>query len=207
MSTADFVIVREHPNLVSYVDLLQRKNAESLSFYPLSVFEREAERRRVWLGLLNSEPCGYIYMGAVGTDVRCHQVCVQYDARRKLYGASLVAAVEEYAERAGARSMTLRCGFDLEANAFWPSLSYRCIDTVPGGVRRMRQINVWRKYLQPPLFAGPSISPSKGKTDASIWRKRSSNQSQSRFARGKRLIDYRESLLEDGEAKPRECWR
>lgn len=93
----DFVIVREHSNLVTYVDSLQRKNAEALSFYPLSAFEREAAKGRIFLGLLNGEPCGYIYVGAAPGDLKCHQVCIQYDVRRRLYGACLVQAMEDYA--------------------------------------------------------------------------------------------------------------
>ena len=39
----DFQIVKVHPSLIAYVDSLQKKNAEALSFYPKCVFEREAE--------------------------------------------------------------------------------------------------------------------------------------------------------------------
>jgi len=42
----DFVIVKEHPSLIEYIDGLQRKNAEALSFYPKQVFEREAAWRK-----------------------------------------------------------------------------------------------------------------------------------------------------------------
>src|SRR4051812_41097122 len=108
----DFVVVREHPSLLTFVDALQRKNVDALSFYPRQVFEREAERGRLFLGLLNGEPCGYIYTGS-GADgiVRCHQVCIEYDARRRLYGATLVAVMEEAAERMKAHTIRLRCGF------------------------------------------------------------------------------------------------
>ena len=54
----DFVIVKDHPLLIKYVDGLQRKNAECLSFYPLSVFEREKDNGRLFLGLLNNQPSG-----------------------------------------------------------------------------------------------------------------------------------------------------
>src|SRR5262245_60657615 len=103
----DFIVVQEHPSLISYIDGLQRKNAEALSFYPRQVFEREQEKGRLFLGLLNGEPCGYIYVGALARDVKCHQVCIQYDARRRLYGAAIVSVMEAYAE--GATSITLRC--------------------------------------------------------------------------------------------------
>lgn len=191
----EFCIVQEHPSLIAYVDGLQKKNAEALSFYPKQVFEREAAKGRIFLGLLNGEPCGYIYMGAVAVDVKCHQVCIQYDARRRLYGAALVAAMEEYAERANAGSITLRCGFDLEANDFWATMGYGVIASHIGGVRRMRTINVWRKELQPGLFAPVHIEPARGETDARVWRKHKSTGLVTQFVRGKRMRDYRAMLL------------
>jgi hypothetical protein len=198
----NFAVVRTHPNLITYVDSLQRKNAEALSFYPRAVFEREAENGRLFLGLLDGEPCGYIYAGAIGVDVRCHQVCIQYDARRRLYGAGLVAAMEEYADRGHAATVTLRCGFDLDANDFWRSLGYDCIAVRDGGVRRLRKINVWRKAIRPGLFLDMAVEPAIGKTDASVWRKHKSTGVVTQFARGKRLADYRALVLNPSEARP-----
>ena len=187
----DFVIVKTHPNLLVYVDSLQKKNAEALSFYPKQVFEREAEKGRIFLGLLNGEPCGYIYVGAKGLDVKCHQVCIQYDARRRLYGAALVQALEDY--------ITLRCGFDLEANQFWSSEGYRCVDVQDGGIRRMRKINVWRKQLMPMLFEDIAVEPAVGKVDASVWRKNKQTGLVTQFARGKSMKDYRAKVI--GQSK------
>ena len=190
----DFVVVQEHPSLIDYIDALQRKNAEQLSFYPRQVFEREQAKGRLFLGLLNGEPCGYIYVGAFGIDVKCHQVCIQYDARRRLYGASIAAVMEAYAEECKAASITLRCGFDLEANEFWKALGYNVISVVNGGVRRMRKINIWRKQLAPELFETIHIEPAVGKVDASLWRKNKTTGIVTQFNRGKRLADYRAKL-------------
>ena len=104
-------------------------------------------------------------------DVKCHQVCIEYDARRNLYGAALVSVMENYANEGNASSITLRCGFDLDANTFWKSLGYICIAHHRGGARRMRTINVWRKQLYPALFDSIELIPASGKTDASLWRK------------------------------------
>jgi GNAT superfamily N-acetyltransferase len=193
----DFQVVRVHPNLLLFVDQLQRKNAESLSFYPKCVFERESEKGRIFLGLLNGQPCGYLYVGAGGTDVKCHQVCIEYDARRKLYGASLVVAMEEYAQERGAYTLTLRCGFDLDANIFWKELGYKCIGVEEGGIRRMRKINIWRKQIRPDLFEIVEIEPSVGKTNASAWRKNKRTGIVTQFIRGKRLKEYRAIVLSD----------
>ena len=185
-----------HPDMLIYVDGLQRKNAEALSFYPNQVFERESEKGRVYLGLLNGEPCGYIYRGALKGDVRCHQVCIQYDARRRLYGAQLVACLEADAQDAKCNGITLRCGFDLEANEFWQSMGYQCVNIQDGGVRRMRKINVWRKPLQPQLFDDLHMEPAVGKVDASLWRRNKETGVVTQFIRGKGMREYRAKLEE-----------
>ena len=200
--TNDFVVVQKHPEIISYVDSLQKKNAEALSFYPTAVFEREVEKGRIFLGLLNNEPCGYLYAGAQSIkDVKLHQVCIQYDARRRLYGAMIVAAMEQYASEGMATSITLRCGFDLEANDFWGSLGYKCIAHQIGGVRRMRTINVWRKWLQDELFETVAIEPAVGKTDSSVWRKHKQTGIVSQFVRGKKMDQYRAKLVESTNDK------
>ena len=191
----DFIIVKDHPDLLIYIDMLQKKNAEQLSFYPKQVFEREAKNGRLYLGLLNGQPCGYIYVGAAGGDVKCHQVCIQYDLRRKLYGAMLVVAMETYANESSSNSITLRCGFDLDANQFWKELGYNCIAIQDGGIRRRRKINIWRKYLLPQMFEPVWIEPVEGKTDASLWRKHKSTGIVSQFDRGKKLDAYRLKIL------------
>lgn len=191
----DFVIVKEHPSMLLFIDALQKKNAEALSFYPNQVFEREQKNGRLYLGLLNGEPAGYIYVGAAGGDVKCHQVCIQYDARRKLYGAMLVLAMESYANASFSNSITLRCGFDLDANKFWKEMGYNCIAVQDGGVRRMRKINVWRKYLKVQMFEPIWVEPVEGKTDASLWRKHKQTGIITGFNRGKKMKDYRLILL------------
>jgi hypothetical protein len=191
----DFIIVKEHPEMLTYIDLLQRKNAEALSFYPKQVFEREQKNGRLFLGLLNNQPCGYIYVGASGGDVKCHQVCIEYDARRKLYGAMLVIAMEDYAKNGSSNSVSLRCGFDLDANKFWSELGYNCINIVDGGIRRMRKINIWRKYLKPQLFDDIILEPATGKTDASLWRKHKETGIITGFNRGKQLQQYKMKLI------------
>ena len=192
-----FQIVKVHPSLITYVDSLQKKNAEALSFYPKCVFEREAENGRIFLGLLNGEPAGYLYVGARGNDVKCHQVCIEYDARRRLYGAALVQAMEDYAQ--GAYTITLRCGFDLDANTFWAGMGYECVGIQDGGIRRMRKINVWRKSLQIELFEDTIIQPAVGKVDASIWRKNKQTGLVTQFVRGKAMRDYRAMIVKADE--------
>jgi hypothetical protein len=191
----DFVVLQTHPALVDYIDALQKKNAEALAFFPRQVFEREQDKGRLFLGMLNGEPCGYLYVGAVGKDVKCHQVCIQYDARRRLYGAAIVAVMEQYATEGHATSITLRCGFDLDANDFWKSMGYACVAHQPGGARRMRTINVWRKQLLPELFETLAIEAAVGVVDASVWRRNKKTGTVTQFVRGKAMQDYRATLV------------
>jgi len=187
----DFVIIKEHPLLLKYVDSLQKKNAEALSFYPMTVFEREKEKGRLFLSLLNGEPCGYIYAGAFKRETRCHQVCIEFDARRNLYASALVCAVEEEALKNNSYALVLRCGFDLEANLFWKNLDYKCVDIQDGGIRRNRKINIWRKQLQPELFEDIHIEPASGKTSQILWSKHKQTGIVNAFHRGKSLKDYK----------------
>lgn len=191
----DFVVVQDHPQMLVYIDSLQKKNAESLSFYPQQVFEREKEKGRLFLGILNGQPCGYIYAGAQSTTVKCHQVCIQYDARLRQYGAALVSALEEYACQGNATAVSLRCGFDIDANKFWKALGYEVVAIVDGGVRRMRKINVWRKQLLPELFETVALEPAIGKTDASVWRKNKKTGLITVFNRGKVLSQYKKIIV------------
>lgn len=201
--STDFVVVKHHPRMIEFVDSLQRKNAEQLSFYPRQVFEREADKGRIFLGLLNNEPCGYLYAGAQCRDVKLHQVCIEYDARRSLYGAAVVAVMEGYANDCRAASVTLRCGFDIEANDFWSAMGYVCIAHHKGGVRRMRTINVWRKWLGNDLFSDIEIEPARGVADGSIWRRHKKTGIVTQFARGKAMNDYRSRIIEESESASR----
>lgn len=174
---------------LSYIDSLQRKNAEELAFYPTQVFEREIENFRIILAKVNAEPAGYIYHGALGHSCKIHQACIQYDLRGQLYGAALVRNIIELANAANVLSITLRCGSDIAANQFWRAMGFHCEAVTQGGVRRMRDINCWRYDLQSPLFSTP-VQPSDKKKDASVWAKRGS-VSGNRYARGKKLQAYR----------------
>jgi len=191
----DFAVVTAHPSMLDYIDALQKKNAEALSFYPRQVFEREVENGRLFLAMLNGQPCGYIYAGAQNADVKLHQVCIQYDARRRWYGAALVQVVEHYANEGKAYTVTLRCGFDIEANEFWKALGYGVVAIHDGGIRRMRKINVWQKQLMPSLFEPIYVEPERGKTSAAVWAKHKQTGLITGFHRGKTMKKYRALVL------------
>ena len=181
-----------------YIDHLQRANAEELSFYPLSVFEREVENLRVLIAWVNGEPAGYIYHGAFGRICRIHQACIEYDLRGQLYGAALIRFLILLCDQAGCASVTLRCGSDIEANGFWKAMGFHCEAIKAGGVRRMRDINCWRRDMFPQMF-DTAIEPSERKQDSSHWRRRTVSLD-NQFLRGKALDNYRLQII--GEEKP-----
>ena len=123
----DFVTRNAVANDLTYIDHLQRKNAEELAFFPKQVFEREVEKNRLILAELNNEPCGYIYHGAFGIVCRIHQACIQYDLRGQLYGAALVRDLIARCEVNQTSTIKLRCGSDIEANNFWRAMGFVCL--------------------------------------------------------------------------------
>jgi GNAT superfamily N-acetyltransferase len=178
---------------IAFIDDLQRKNAEELSFYPSCVFEREVENGRIILARVNGEPAGYIYHGAFSPVCKIHQACIHYDLRGQLYGSALVRFFRSLCEAAGVMSITLRCGSDIAANGFWAAMGFDCQSVTPGGVRRMRDINEWRLDMSPQLFT-TSVLPSDKAQDASLWRKHKDG-TKSQFMRGKDMADYRALIL------------
>jgi len=180
---------------LTYIDSLQRKNAEQLAFYPKQVFEREVDNHRILLARVNNDPAGYIYHGSFGETLKIHQACIQYDLRGKLYGAELVRFLIKMASGMASNAISLRCGSDIEANGFWRSMGFECERVTQGGIRRRRDINHWFLQLQPTLFSMIITEPSKKKKDASVWAKgRKKGFSQNSFRRGKSTVDYRKSI-------------
>lgn len=175
---------------LTYIDHLQKKNAEDLAFYPKQVFEREVENYRVLLARVNGEPAGYIYHGALSPIVKIHQACIEYDLRGQLYGAALVRHLIDIAAGYQCLSITLRCGSDIAANGFWRAMGFYCQGVTAGGIRRMRDINNWRYDMQPQLFVSEQ-QPSDKKKSAALWRKHKDANPISSMARGKALTQHR----------------
>ena len=186
------------PADLTYVDFLQRRNAEDLSFYPLSVLEREMGPRRVLLAEVNGEPAGYLYHGSLSSPtLRIHQACIQYDLRGYLYGAALVRWLADVGTASGSQEIALRCGSDIAANGFWRAMGFECVAVTQGGARRMRDINAWRLPLADQLFA-ITVPPSAREKSASAWAKarKQGISLGSQFKRGQELADYR-ALIEE----------
>src|SRR3954452_11940830 len=134
-------IVRAAPADLPYVVHLQKRHADALGFLPRAALAEKIERGQVWLSLENGEPAGFLHHGSLAVpEVRIFQAAVQYDARRRHLGLSLVQRVVDRAAAAGARGISLRCLSFLDANAFWEAAGFALLATEPGakGV-----LNVW----------------------------------------------------------------
>ena len=181
-----------------FIDYLQKNNSEDLSFYPKQVFERELEKNRILLALVNKQHAGYLYHGSFGTHtLKIHQACIEYDLRGNWYGAGLVKTLEEMCLIKFKKGISLRCGSDIAANSFWQLMDFKCVDIQKGGARRMRDINVWYKELDKDLFGFDVLVPSTKKKDSSFWRKREEKKQQNIMLRGKALLDYRKLITEE----------
>ena len=186
---------------MTYIDFLQKKNAEDLSFYPLSVLEREMAHHRVLLAEVNGQPAGYLYHGSLSSPtLRIHQACIQYDLRGYLYGAALVRWLVDIGAVAGSQEIALRCGSDIAANGFWRAMGFECIAVTQGGARRMRDINAWRLALTDQLFEF-SVAPSSREKSASAWTKarKAGIGLGSQFKRGQDLAEYRRIIEESAK--------
>lgn len=88
---------------LSYIDKLQRQNADDLAFYPLTTLEKAIDDRHVLTCEDNGEPAGYLWFGAVrpGYDVTIYQACVDYDSRRRYLGWGMVADLIALAKAGG----------------------------------------------------------------------------------------------------------
>jgi hypothetical protein len=186
---------------LTFIDYLQKKNAEDLSFYPKQVFEREIPNQRVLLALVNKQHAGYLYHGSISSQkpIKIHQACIEYDLRGNWYGAGLVGTLEDMGKINSVHGVSLRCGSDISANSFWKLMGFKCVSITEGGIRRMRDINTWFKELNPDLFSFDILEPSEKKKDSSIWAKRKKDKKQNSMLRGKALLDYRKTILEEHE--------
>lgn len=128
-----------------YMMALQRANRESVGGLPEPALRERIERGAAWLGEINGDPISYLLCDLRAGILRIPQACVQYDARRRTYGQAIVtAAFEHYSPF---NEVRLRCAADLEANLFWRSLGFTCVNIELGGKRRGRLINCWQLWL------------------------------------------------------------
>jgi len=172
---------------ISYVDKLQRENADDLAFYPLTTLEKALEDGHVVTCEDNGEAAGYLWFGAVrgGYDVTIYQACVDYDSRRRHLGWSMVAKLVAIGNAGGATGIRLKCASSADSNEFWQAAGFHCTRVTPGGIKRGRDLNHYRTDLQPGLFTIPGVIPSEKPIDLRAYQaqKRMGVSMPSRFSR------------------------
>ena len=172
---------------VSYVDKLQRENADDLAFYPLETLRRAMDAGHVVSCEDNGDPAGYLWFGALrgGYDVTIYQACVDYSSRRRHLGWGMVAELVNMATVAGATGIRLKCASSADSNEFWQAAGFVCTRVQPGGIKRGRDLNCYRTDIQVGLFTFPDVVPSERPIDLRSYnqRKREGEAMPSRFSR------------------------
>lgn len=171
----------------TYLDKLQRENAEDLAFYPLTTLAKALEGGHVIGCTDNDEPAGYLWFGALrpGYDTIIYQAAVDYDSRRRYLGWGMVGELVRLATAAGATGIRLKCASSSESNEFWAAAGFACVRVTKGGQKRARDLNWWRTELQPGLFTFDDVDPSDKPVDLTEYQalKRAGVKLPSRFSR------------------------
>jgi len=167
------LITSESAEWLTYIDNLQRRNADDLAFYPLATLEKAMASGHVIQYQENAQPGGYLWFGAVrpGFDVIIYQACIDYDLRRQHHGFSLVAQLSQVGRAGGATGIRLKCASSAESNRFWGAAGFYVTDVRAGGIKRGRDINCYRSDLVPALLQPPSIEASTKPIDLTAYNK------------------------------------
>ena len=174
--------------IVTYIDYLQKQNADDLAFYPLTALEKAIEDNSIITCTDNDDPAGYIWHGPCvsGKDTVIYQACVDYDSRRRHLGWEMVKELINMCNTSGATGIRLRCASSSESNEFWRLIGFYCTKISASGTRRRREINHWRTDIQTPLFTVEHIEPSSAPIDDALYHKNYRTKTQklpSKFSR------------------------
>ena len=172
---------------VSYVDKLQRANADDLAFYPITTLAKAIEDGHVIACEDNGESAGYLWFGALvgGRDVTIYQACVDYDSRRRHLGFGMVAELLAIAKAAQCTGIRLKCASSADSNEFWQAAGFHCTRVTPGGIKRGRDLNWYRTDIVEGLFTIPAVEASERPIDLTEYQrlKREAVKMPSRFSR------------------------
>ena len=160
-------------NLVTYIDHLQKQNADDLAFYPLTTLEKAIENHSVITCEDNGEVAGYLWFGSInqGADTIIYQACVDYDSRMRHLGYGMVKELLELCTSGGSMGIRLKCASSSESNVFWKGIGFYCTRVKQGGIKRNRELNYWRTDIQNPLFIVDEVEPSTKPIDLRSYHK------------------------------------
>lgn len=134
-----------------YVLGLARKHYEEIGFLPAPKLEEYRDAGQLWVADENGEPCGFLMWGRGWPVLRVYQVCIQYDAQRRLHGAQLVGRLINKAEAEGYERISCWVADDIPANDFWHAMGFRKVAEREGGKKRGRKHNGWVYWCKAPV--------------------------------------------------------
>jgi ribosomal protein S18 acetylase RimI-like enzyme len=143
--------VSHEVNPLPYVLDLARRHYEEIGFIPKPRLEQYQREGQLWTESENGEPCGFLVWGNGWPILRVYQVCIQYDAQRRLHGALLISRLIQKAEREGYESISCWVADDIPANEFWQSMGFRLEGQRQGGAKRGRMHNAWTYTCADPV--------------------------------------------------------
>ncbi len=123
------------------------RNYEAVGFLPRPKLEEYAHRGQLLAATENDDFCGYLVYGNGWPKLRVYQACIQYDARRREHGMSLVGRLIRIAAEKDCEMISLWCADDLEANDFWKTAGFVFGGQREGGKKRGRKHNLWTMRL------------------------------------------------------------
>lgn len=146
-----------HPNVAQWVKELQKKNSDTVPYFV------NYDLNHIFFGILKGKPWGFFsvrFSAGRVRSVRINGTCIKYGRLSIKYGAKLVDAVIEYANKVQATKVTVKVPSDImNADAFWKSVGFSCVAVIDGGASRSRKLNIWEKPLKKFLFETGSIEP------------------------------------------------
>lgn len=147
---APVTCVAKNDSVVPYVVALTRKHYKEVGFLPKPRLEQYQRSGQLWTEDENGEPCGFLVWGRGWPVLRVYQVCIQYDAQRRMHGASLVGRLIRKAETEGYERISAWVADDIPANDFWASMGFRLHGQRAGGKARGRMHNAWVYWCMSP---------------------------------------------------------
>ena len=160
--------IRDRPDLLADVMDLGRKNSATVGFFPRGAFEDHAAKGLVFVSVVDGELGGYVLYRVVRDKATVVHLCVS-DAHR---GRGVARGLFErlVSETQELKGIDLLCRQDFEANAVWPVLGFRFVETVPGrGKERSPLARWWFDQGGANLFTHASAGLTDVVVDANVF--------------------------------------
>jgi len=147
---------------LDYILAQMRRETDALGFIPEPTLRQRFIRRDLYQIIRDGRGrrTGYVIHGPPrsGRPLFLHQTLVELDRRRRHHAQRAIDAIARQGLAAGSTELRLRCGMDLEANAFWQAIGFHLVAIETGGNRRNRILAIYRFPLEPRQTLWPPAS-------------------------------------------------